>query len=276
MSSQSSVIPAPLAPNSIPELAARIQSGHLTWLSPLLMTFIRLPLILLGHFLFLGYFTAIGQANPWASAVSLTNFYFPIVVDLSCLLLLARFTRREGMKLGNLIRFDRRRLQRDVLMGVGLFLLFLVLFWATSLVGGLVVYGSNLFSETGQSQTNSSFIQPPLWVLWWSTLVLPLSSGIVEEMAYRGYALPRLVALTQRTWLAVLIMSLGFGMQHLALPLVSWQISLSRFISTFLLAPVFALIYLKQQRLLPLIIAHWGINFVGLGLLPLLWKLSSD
>ena len=270
------MIPTPLAPNSIPVLAASTQSGRLTWLRPLLMTFIRLPLIVLGHFLVLGYFMAIGQANPWASAVSLTNFYFPIVVDLSCLLLLAQFTHREGMKLGDLIRFDRHRLRRDLLVGLGLFLVLLVLFWVTSLVGGLVVYGADMFSGTGQSQTNSSFIQPPLWVLWWSTLVLSLSSGIVEEMTYRGYALPRLVALTQRPWLAVLIMSLGFGMQHLVLPLGSWQLSLSRFISTFLAAPVFALIYLKQQRLLPLIIAHWGINFVGLGLLPLLWRLSSN
>lgn len=75
------------------------------------MTFVRLLLIICGHFLLLTYFSTVGQVHPWAAAVSLTNFYFPIVVDLSCLLLLARFTHQEGMNLGDLIRFDRRRLE---------------------------------------------------------------------------------------------------------------------------------------------------------------------
>jgi len=51
-----------------------------------------------------------------------------------------------------------------------------------------------------------------------------------------------------------------------------WQTSLSRFISAFLIGLLFGAIYQKQKRLLPLIIAHWAIDFVGLGLFLLLWR----
>jgi hypothetical protein len=94
-------------------------------------------------------------------------------------------------------------------------------------------------------------------------------------MVYRGYVQPRLVALTGKPWLAILITALGFGLQHIALPFTDWQTSLSRFLSTFLLGLVFGALYQKQKRLIPLIIAHWLIDFIGLGLLPLLFVMSS-
>ncbi len=49
----------------------------------------------------------------------------------------------------------------------------------------------------------------------------------MEELTYRGYSLPRLEALTGRSWLALLIMTLGFMLQHVALPLVDWRYSIT-------------------------------------------------
>jgi membrane protease YdiL (CAAX protease family) len=73
----------------------------------------------------------------------------------------------------------------------------------------------------------------------------------------------------------MLVMASSFGLQHMALPLIDWQTSLSRFVGTFLKGLFVGAVYLKQRHLLPLTIAHWGLNFVGIGLLPLLWVLSQ-
>jgi membrane protease YdiL (CAAX protease family) len=61
-------------------------------------------------------------------------------------------------------------------------------------------------------------------------------------------------------------MSLGFALQHVAFALNSPDVALARFLGILFIAPVFALIYLWQNRLLPLITAHVLIDIVGLGL----------
>lgn len=252
------------------------EASRLSWKWPLILNFIRLPLILAGHFIVMGYFALSDHGNAWGAAVSMTNFYFPLTADLGSLLLLIWLVRREGVRLGSLINFDRRRWVRDILMGIGLFVLFYIAFSLTSLLSAVLVYGPGLFDPANAAQLqNGDFIMPPLWVFWWSLLVLPITVGVVEEMTYRGYIQPRLAALTGKPWLAIVIMAFGFGLQHIALPLTDWQTSLSRFISTFLLGLLFGAIYQKQKRLLPLIIAHWAIDFVGLGLFPLLWVMSQ-
>lgn len=60
-------------------------------------------------------------------------------------------------------------------------------------------------------------------------------------------------------------MSLGFGMQHLVLPFVDWQTSLSRFFATFLAAPVFALIYHKAEAATPINHCSLGHQFCRTG-----------
>jgi membrane protease YdiL (CAAX protease family) len=104
---------------------------------------------------------------------------------------------------------------------------------------------------------------------WWAALVLPFSAGLVEELTYRGYALPRLIALTRSRWLGVALMSLGFATQHIAYALGDPQAMAARFLGILFIAPVFALLYLWLKRLLPLIVAHMLLDYVGLGLISL-------
>ncbi len=95
-------------------------------------------------------------------------------------------------------------------------------------------------------------------------------------MTYQGYALPRLVRLLGgRTWLALLMVSLGFALQHTALPLVDVRMSLARFLGTLPVGLAFGLVYLRLGRLWPQILAHWALDFLGLGLLPLLAVLNA-
>lgn len=239
------------------------------------MVFIRFPLIMLGHAFVLAYFALAGHPNAWGATIGMSNLTLVLTGDLGVLLLLLRLTRREGIRLSDLIRFQASRLGRDLLIALGLFVVLYATLVITGFLSVIVVYGPGIFKVTSTAQgDNGAFVRPPLWVFWWSTLVLPITAGGNEELTYRGYALPRLVALARRPWLGVLIMSLGFGLQHVAFALTDWQSALARFFGMFLTGIVFGLIYLKQQRLVPLIIAHWLIDFLGLGLFPLFAALS--
>lgn len=179
------------------------------WGGPLLMTFVRLPLLLLGYLAFFGFFVLAGSGSPWSRTLGYANFFVSVTADVGSLLLLAWLLRREGKRLRDLIGFRRGSLTRDVRIGVGLFVVLGVAFFVASALGALVVYGPAAFDPNAAQEAQTFSYDPPLWVLWWATLVLPLTVAFAEEMTYRGYALPRLVALTGRPWIGVVIMSVG-------------------------------------------------------------------
>ncbi len=248
-------------------------------LGPLVMPFVRLPLILAGLVLMYGLFRLTGHPQPWPAAVGMTNFVLPLTADLGALLLLIHFTRQEGLRLRDLLGpFRRERWLREGLLGLGLFVGLAVIFQVGALLGMLAVYGPGIFDpeQAATMGSDMAFVQPPLWVFWWSLLVLPVSVAFVEQMTYQGYALPRLVRLFGgRSWAALLVVSLGFALQHTALPLVDAQMSLARFLGTLPVGLAFGLVYLRLGRLWPLIMAHWALDFLGLGLLPLLAVLNA-
>ena len=104
----------------------------------------------------------------------------------------------------------------------------------------------------------------PSWGAFYSLLIWPVLWGIVEELTYQGYALPRLQLLTGRSWLAVLLVTAAFGLQHIALPFTpDVRFMLWRFATSTLVGLVSALVYLRLRRLLPLVIAHWAANFLS-------------
>jgi uncharacterized protein len=253
-------------------------SGALTrpagWLEPLLVCLVRLPLLVAGQAALVAWFTAAGDASPWWQALAYTNLHVPLVADAGTLLLLAWLVHREGRRLADLFGLERGRLGRDLLLGLGLAVPFILLFQAVSLASLLVVYGPGVFEAAQSGEAGPAFALPPLWVFWWSALVLPVSAGVAEELAYRGYALPRLAARIGRAWLAAGVVAVGFGLQHLALPLVDARTSLARFLATLIVGLALNALSLRLGRLLPLIVAHWALDFVLLGLLPLIAVLS--
>jgi uncharacterized protein len=109
------------------------------------------------------------------------------------------------------------------------------------------------------------------WHIAITTLLLPISSALLEEMVYRGYALPRLQVLTRRKWLAVLLTASGFGVQHIAFGLLSWPLAVFSFLLAFIPGVLLGILYLlTRQRLLPLILIHWQADLITLGVVPLL------
>ena len=186
-----------------------------------------------------------------------------VLVDVASLGLVAWFLSRENHNLSDLFDFDPSRNLRDVALGLGLFVVLTVVFQVAtvaSVVGVVSVFGES---------TPPPSVQPPLWVFALVTVISPITIAVAEESIYRGYALPRIEAATGSTALAVLVTSLGFGLQHAMLPLNTFEWSLARVLATFVSGLVFGIMYVRWRRLLPLVIAHWALDFVFLGLLPL-------
>lgn len=262
-------------PNGIARLTERARTGALTWTWPIVMCGARLP-ILLGCFLVsLLIAHAAGQANPAGFAEGLTRFDLPIVADVICLALLWRLMRREGARLRDLFCWSRQRLIRDLAIGIGLFM---VCYLALGAIVAVIAIATVSGSAAQQSQAMQSLLSGaainPLgmgWQVGVSALIIPISSGITEELVYRAYALPRLTALTGKPWLAIALTTLGFTVQHLAYGLTSWQAALSGMAGVAVAGLLFGVIYfLTRQRLTALIFLHWQFDVVSLGVAPIL------
>ncbi|WP_288086102.1 type II CAAX prenyl endopeptidase Rce1 family protein [Roseiflexus sp.] len=194
--------------------------------------------------------TPIQTAAPWWTV-------YGSLVDLACLLTIGFFLRPEGLRLSALFDFNRALLWKDLRFAFLLLILFLVLGFGGGMVAGMLIYGAPPPASMGGL---------PLWGALFSLMVFPTMWGVTEQLTYQGYALPRLQALTGKTWLAVLIVAFGWALQHTALPfLPDWQFILYRFISTLPFAIIIP-IYLKTKRLTPFMPAHWGVDMLSVAL----------
>jgi uncharacterized protein len=166
------------------------------------------------------------------------------------------------MRLGDLISIERSKLWHVMLLGVGLSLLYVVV----RAIGGV---GATLALYSTPQPPRAIRGGLPVWGTLYSLLIWPMLSGITEEITYQGYALPRLEVLTGQTWLAGVMVAVGFGLQHIALPsILDGQYMLWRFLSSLLPGLLNPFVYLRLRRLLPLIIGHWAAN--TLPVLPML------
>jgi membrane protease YdiL (CAAX protease family) len=223
------------------------------------MVFARLALAVIAQALVAGLFALRGNPTPWQAAAPWWVVYGTLI-DIACLAALAWLTRREGLRLFDLIGYDRRRLGRDLLVGLGFIVIYFVLFMGGGMIFGPVFYGV--------SQAPSPYGNLPLWGALFSLIVWPVLWAIAEQMTYLGYSLPRLEALSARAWLAVLIVCIGWAIQHSALALMpGWRWAAYRFASALPIALVLPIIYLRTRRLLPFIVAHWALGSAGVPML---------
>jgi membrane protease YdiL (CAAX protease family) len=75
--------------------------------------------------------------------------------------------------------------------------------------------------------------------------------------------LPRILVITGRKWVAVLIVGFCWALQHSFLPYISVSHSVWMLITFFPLTIAMQLLYLKIKRLFPLIVAHWAMDLVS-------------
>jgi len=241
--------------NSKGNIQERVQTGQITWKWPVLLVFARLFFAVIAHALVAGLFMIKGHSTPWQAAAPWW-IVSGTLIDIGCLILLVKLTRREGIRLIDLINFQRERLGRDLLLGLGLTVLFIILAMIGGMVAGPLIYGS--------IPVPAIMVPLPLWGTLYSLLIWPLIWAFAEELTYQGFALPRLEVLAGKKWLAVLIVSFGWAIQHSALPLLGdWRWAVYRFASSLLIGIVLPIIFFRTRRLLPFILAHWAANFVS-------------
>jgi hypothetical protein len=114
----------------------------------------------------------------------------------------------------------------DIALGVGLCFGLFALDAALEYTISRIIFG--LFGDPFAGRTFADFPRPSLTAVVFGPVGVPVGAGIVEEFVYRGYALPRLIALSNR-WTGLILMAVGFGWQHVGLPLiVDWRSAAER------------------------------------------------
>ncbi len=244
--------------NSQSEIKKRVALGQITWTGPLVLVMARTVLFVLCQSAVAVIFALRHHPSAWRTAGAWWSVYGTLV-DIGCLALMARLTRAESIGIRDLIGRIRLRWGRDVLVGIGYFLLIFPVFLGGSFLSSLLVYGSwdpqrNLYLLAVRAL--------PLWGVIYSLTVWWMISPATEETTYQAYALPRIEALSGHSWVAVLIVVFWWTLQHCALPLIpDWRYVVFRFVAFLPGVLLLTLIYLRTRRLPPIIVAHWPMDF---------------
>lgn len=229
---------------------------------PLAFAFLRVPLVAAAALVTIGLLAASGIAVDFPAS-SLSALYIA-PVNLASLLLLRWALHREGRRVRDLIGFDRERLGRDILWGL-LWLMVLYLPFAGAIIGTMfLLYGGDAFTsfETAFVPADGYLIMPPVLAIVFAVAVVitfaPLNAP-TEELVYRGYAQGGLRTALRSKWLAVVIPALGFGLQHIFFAATA-PAMLVFAVAFFVWGLGSGIIYLKQGRLMPLILCHFIVN----------------
>jgi uncharacterized protein len=235
-------------PNARETLLRRREQGVLTWHGPAVMLFARAACAVGAQAVVAAVFALRGSPTPWHDAEPWLPVYGTLI-DAGCLALLWRFTRREGIRLFDLVGFERTRLVRDTLLGFALIPVSLVFILGGTYAGGWIVYGT---------VTQPYFLGGlPLPAALYGVLVFPFIWGLTEQMTYNGYLLARFQVLCRSTSLAVVLVAFVWSLQHAFMPLTADASHMAFRLLASVPNSVFqTLLYLRFRRLIPLAIGH--------------------
>ena len=252
-------------PNSHDALLGRRDAGTLTWRGPALMLFARAACAVGVHALVAAVFALRSSPAPWRDAEPWLPVYGTLI-DAGCLALMWRLARSEGIRLFDLIGFERKRLGRDVLLGVALIPVCLVFILGGVYAAGWLVYGT--------LTPPYFFGRLPLPAALYGVLVWPFIWGLTEQMTYNGYLLPRFQVLCRSTPPAIALVAFAWSFQHAFMPLTfDLRFMAFRLLSSVPESVFVTLLYLRIRRVIPLATAHAlmdGATVVIGALLPLL------
>jgi len=253
------VLSARLQPNSVSAVKARLAEGRITWTGPLLLLFARSTLWMTAQSLVALLFWIQHRPNPWREACYWWSVCFT-VADVGCILGIACFCKREGLRLGDLLGPIRLRYGRDVFVGFGYFLLFSPGFMVGGYVSQKLFYGSGV-NPSGFILHSHAL---PMWATVYSFALFWIINSVVEEATYQAYVLPRMEALTGRTWIAFAAVAFWWTAQHCVIGFVpDLRSNLCRFVGFLPGVVIIIAIYMRTRRLAPLIVGHWIIDFTA-------------
>jgi hypothetical protein len=235
-------------PNDSRAILRRLDAGTLTWRGPVLMLFARSICAVAAQALVAAIFALRSSPSPWLDAAPWLPVYGTLI-DAGCLVLLWQLTRREGIRLVDLVDFKRARLVSDALIAFALMAVGLVFILGGTYAAGWLVY---------RTLAPPYFFGPlPLPAALYGVLVFPFLWGLTEQMTYNGYLVPRFQMLCRSTSMAVALVAFSWSFQHVVMPLTFDP----KFMAFRLLSPVpfsvfQTLLYLRLRRLVPFAIAH--------------------
>jgi hypothetical protein len=246
--------------NSKPALTQRRSRGQLTWGGPLLLVVGRSALILGAQAVVACGLWLRSHAWSWDAAAKWWTVYGTLV-DVGCLALMVVYTRREGVRLRDLIGPVRLRWGHDLFLAVGILCLVFPSFPLAALAANWLLYGG---AQPPAFAGLAAGRVLPLWGMIYSFSVWWLIWSPTEEMTYQGYALSRLEVLFESRWKAIALVGFWWAIQHPFLPFildrkyVAW-----RFIAFLPSTIILMLLYLKVRRLPPFILAHWPMDILA-------------
>ena len=187
-----------------------------------------------------------------------------VIVDVITLLVLSRLQARQDRRLRDLLAPS----WSGTAWGLLAFIILQIGFSASTFIGILVAY-------QGDPPASGVLHGVPVWMGWWALLVMPVTIALAEEGLYRGYAAEALESRFHKA-AALVVIAFFFALQHTALTPLSPRAQLARFITTFLGGLILGGMRWRCRRgLWPLVVAHWGLDVLGLGLPILLASQAS-
>lgn len=187
-----------------------------------------------------------------------------VIVDVITLLVLSRLLARQDRRLRDLLAPS----WSGTAWGLLAFIILQIGFSASTFIGILVAY-------QGDPPASGVLHGVPVWMGWWALLVMPVTIALAEEGLYRGYAAEALESRFHKA-AALVVIAFFFALQHTALTPLSPRAQLARFITTFLGGLLLGGMRWRCRRgLWPLVVAHWGLDVLGLGLPILLASQAS-
>jgi hypothetical protein len=250
-------------PNSLSAVRVRVSSGIIPRAGPHILIVGRSVFLIAAQGLVAFLLLLRRDVTPWASAGNWWTVYGNLA-DLGCLALLWKCTRSEGVSLRSLFGTARWRGGHDVWLGLGLCLLVFPLMVVGGMFANWLVFGSFVASTAPAAGAAAAVRHVfPIWRTLYSLCVWWIIWTPTEQLTYQGFALPRLQALTGRTWVALALVGFWWSLQHSFLPFVpEWHYVAVRFI---MVAPgilVTMFIYLRLRRLTPMIVAQWPMDIL--------------
>jgi len=250
--------PAPSFLNSPQEIAKRVSLGQIRWAAPLLFLPARIVFMLLSQAVFAAVLWLQGRASPWRAAGPWWTVWGTLV-DLGCLTCLFFLTRREKLRIRDLLGPVPRWV---VPKGIAWFLLIFPFFLLSGPLASWLVYHSWQGAPISPGEAWERHL--PLWgvlyslVIWW-----PIWSA-TEEITYQGYLSARLAALSRHRWVPYCLVGFCWSLQHCFLPFIpDLRFILYRFLAFVPGVLVFLAVYLRTRRLAPLIVAHWMSDIIA-------------
>ncbi|MGA2569038.1 MAG: CPBP family glutamic-type intramembrane protease [Terracidiphilus sp.] len=256
--------PAPSAAvNDRLEISKRVVAGRIPWAGPLLLIVGRSVFLVAAQALVALLFLLRHDPSPWGSAGQWWTVYGNLA-DVGCLALLWKYTRAEGVSLRSLLGPSRWRYGFDIWFGLGLCVLIFPLLVVGGMIANWLVFGTFIASTAPAAGAAAAAPHVfPLWRTIYSVSVWWIIWTPTEQLTYQGFALPRLQALTRRTWVAFVLVGFFWSLQHSFLPFVpQWRYVVLRFVMVVPGLVVTMLIYLRTRRLVPMIIAQWPMDIL--------------